>query len=131
MILGLVLAALVSCDPALAALFAPPHAALGAYRVCTADEPLERVVAEETAAAAGRHVGAVELLEPLSAFGAAGPYNRAALARLYGGSRVRVVHSWVDSPGQFEATTLISPYPDASLTRLLPGTMIVTWTLKR
>lgn len=131
MILGLVLAALVSCDSALAALFTPPHPALGAYQVCTADASLERVVAEDTAARAGRHVGAVELLEPLSAFGAAGPYNRAALARLYGGSRVRVVHMWTNSPERFEATTLISPYPDASFTRLVAGTMIVTWTLNR
>jgi len=33
--------------------------------------------------------------------------------------------------GRFESITRLSPYPDASLTRLLPGTLEIRWTLDR
>ena len=51
------------------------------------------------------------MLEPLDAFGAAGPYNRAALARLYAGKRVRVARGWIERGDRFESVTLLSPYP--------------------
>ena len=60
--------------------------------------------------------------------GAAGPYDRARLARLYGGTRVRVVRGWAETAGHFESVTLLSPYPDPDLTRLQPGTMVISWT---
>lgn len=74
------------------------------------------------------HYGPSEMLDPLDAFGAAGSYNRAALARLYAGKRVRVARGWMEYADRFESITLLSPYPDATLTRLLPGTMIIRWT---
>ena len=121
------LAGALSCDPALAALFTPPRPSLGRYEVCTTPDPLERV-----AAVPGEpHYGASEMLEPLDAFGAAGPYNRAALTRLYAGKRVRVARGWIEHADRFESVTLLSPYPDATLTRLVPGTMVITWTLSR
>ena len=55
-------------------------------------------------------------------------YSRAALARLYTGQRVRVVRGWIDRGDRFESVTLLSPYPDATLTRLVSGTMIIRWT---
>jgi hypothetical protein len=70
----------------------------------------------------------VEALNPLDAFGAAGSYNRGALARLYGGSRVRVARGWAQRGDRFESVTLLSPYPDPSLTSLRPGTMAIEWT---
>jgi len=79
MMAGLPLAAEWRCDPALTALFTPARPQLGRFEVCTTDDPLE---------------GDAEALEPLDAFGAAGPYDRAALQRLYGGTRVRVQRSW-------------------------------------
>jgi hypothetical protein len=88
---------------------------MGRYEVCTTPEPL------------GEDRG--EALEALDAFGSAGAYRRSALARLYGGRRVRVVRSWTTSGGRFESVTRISPYPDASLTRLWPGTMEIRWTI--
>ncbi len=130
MILGLLLAALLSCDPALTALFTPPKPALGHYDVCTTTEPLERVTAAEPSSAQP-HYGPSEMLEALDAFGAAGPYDRAILSRLYKGQRVRVVRGWREGPDRFESITLLSPYPDATLRRLLPGTMVMTWTLPR
>jgi hypothetical protein len=105
-----------TCDPALTALFTPARPVLGHYEVCTTEHPLE---------------GDAESLEALDAFGAAGSYDRAALQRLYGGARVRVQRSWTASPHEFVSTTRLSPYPDASLTRLLPGTMEIRFTIRR
>jgi hypothetical protein len=105
-----------TCDPALTQLFTPPAPLMGSYEVCTTDRPLE---------------GDAEALEALDAFGAAGTYNRAALARLYGGTRVRVTRGWSASGTGVESLTRLSPYPDASLTRLLPGTMAIRFTVRR
>jgi len=114
------------CDPLLAALFTPPHPQVGRYEVCTTAEPLEVVSTAD--GTAGRAVS-IEALEALDAFGAAGPYNRAALARLYGGTRVRVARRWQQRDRQFISETLLSPYPDATLTRLNLGTMVIRFTL--
>jgi hypothetical protein len=123
------LAAALICDPVLTVLFTPARPSLGRYEVCTTTDPLEGVEAE----VAGRrlHYGPIELLEALDAFGSAGSYRRAALARLYGGRRVRVARGWSQDAGEFESITLLSPYPDASLTRLLPGTMMIKWSVSR
>jgi hypothetical protein len=104
------------CDPALTALFTPRHPQIGWYEVCTSSEPL---------------TGETEALEALDAFGAAGPYDRAALARVYGGTRVQVARLWTASADRFVSVTRLSPYPDASFTHLLPGTMEIRWTLRR
>ena len=125
MILVLLVATLVSCDPVLTALFTPARPSVGRYQICTTAQPLDLVAAES---ADGLHYGPSELLEPLDAFGAAGPYNRAALTRLYAGKRVRVARGWIDHADRFESVTLLSPYPNATLTRLLPGTMVIRWT---
>ena len=106
-----------ACDPALTVLFTPRQPLIGHYEVCTAREPL------------GADEG--EALEALDAFGTAGGYKRSALARLYGGVRVRVVRQWTDGGGRFESVTRLSPYPDASLTRLWPGTMEIRFTIQR
>ncbi|HEY2153103.1 MAG TPA: hypothetical protein VGH34_19995 [Vicinamibacterales bacterium] len=115
----------MSCDPALTALFTPAQPGLGRYEVCTTTETLEHVVASGLGDEI--HFGDIEPLESLDAFGKAGPYNRSRLARLYGGTRVMVVHGWGTSAAGFTSVTLLSPYPDPSLTRLLPGTMSIRW----
>ena len=73
----------------------------------------------------------MEALEALDAFGTAGTYDRAALARLYGGTRVQVARGWTIHGTRFESITRLSPYPDRSLTHLLPGTLEIRWTLYR
>ena len=103
----------------LTALFTPPRPQLGRYEVCTTPEPLD-ALSDQT-----------EALEALDAFGAAGPYDRAALARLYGGTRVRVARAWTESEGGFESFTRLSPYPDRLLRHLVPGTMEIRWRLAR
>ena len=123
MIYATALILLQQADPALTALFTPPRPILGAYEVSVSSEPIETVVRD------GAHYGAIESLEPLDAFGSAGRYDRAALARLYGGSRPRVTHGWRRDGGRFESLTLISPYPDATLTRLNAGTLIIRFIL--
>jgi hypothetical protein len=103
---------LASCDPALVPLLTPPHPRLGRYEVCASDAPIQPV-----------NGGTIEALEALDAFGAAGTYDRPTLSRLYGGTRVQVARGWIRTGDRFESITRLSPYPDASLTRLLPGTL--------
>jgi hypothetical protein len=111
---------LASCDPALLPLFTPPHPHLGRYEVCTSAEPIKPV-----------NDGPIEALEAPEAFGTAGRYDRPALARLYGGTRVQVARGWTTRGNRLESITRLSPYPDASLTHLLPGTLEIRWTLDR
>src|SRR5262245_31431208 len=105
-----------TCEPALTALFTPEKPRLGYYEVCTTDEPIESAADREWK---------IEALDPLDAFGTAGPYDRFAMSRLYGGRRARVARGWHESGGHFESITLISPYPDAEFKSLLPGTLII------
>ena len=125
----MILGSLWTCDPALAALFTPARPEVGRYEVCTTADPLAATV--EQSAAEGVHFVDVQTLEAFEAFGAAGPYNRTALARLYGGTRVRVARGWAQRDDRFESVTLLSPYPNPSLRRLYPGTMAIRWTLDR
>jgi hypothetical protein len=118
-----------ACSPALTVLFTPWQPEIGRYEVCTASEPIEQVMA--TGGAEGLLYGDVEALEALDAFGSAGSYDRFAVARLYGGTRARVAHGWREDAGGFESVTLISPYPDASLSRLVSGTMVIRLMISR
>jgi hypothetical protein len=119
--LAYLLTALATCQPApeLAELFTPPHPLVGRYEACTTPEPIAR------AASADFNDIAFEVLEPLDAFGSAGLYDRFAVARLYGGTRATVGRGWVRRGEEFESWTFISPYPDATLTHLVPGTLII------
>src|SRR5262245_20581103 len=144
-----VLAAALACDPALTRLFTPLHPQLGAYEVCTDDRAPEVVVASEDKSMEGaapatpelaptagerRRVhysyGPIEAVEPLEAFGDVGTYDRAAVVRLYGGRRVAVARGWIRDGNRFESVTLVSPYPDASLSRLEPGTLVIRWVTR-
>ena len=121
-------AAAPACGPELTDLFAPRRPQLGHYEVCVVDEPLAAVGA--AGAADGWHYAAVERLEVLDAFGTAGAYDRARMAQLYGGRRVEVRRGWRQRGDEFESVTLLSPYPDTTLSRLNPGTMTIRWTLE-
>jgi hypothetical protein len=107
-------ATLEPCDPALVPLFTPPHPHMGHYEVCASSEPIRAV-----------NGGPIETLEALDAFGAAGTYDRPALSRLYGGTRVQVARGWAMNGRRFESITRLSPYPDLSLTHLRTGTLEV------
>jgi hypothetical protein len=103
---------LASCDPALVQLFTPAQPRLGRYEVCASEAPLQPV-----------NGGSIESVEALDAFGTAGRYDRSKLTRLYGGTRVQVARGWTRTGNAVESITRLSPYPDPTLTRLLPGTL--------
>lgn len=117
---------------ALAKLFTPRHAPPGTYEVVLLDEPIDRararVEAEALAGAGGRPPGASPVLEmdPLMAFGDAGTYEKTRVARLYTGRKAKVVRIPVERDGRtLAAVTLVSPYPDPALSRLVEGTMAI------
>jgi hypothetical protein len=62
---------------------------------------------------------------PYDAFGLSGGYNRWKVAGLYRSRRARVARGPRLDQGQTESWTLITPYPDATLQRLEPGTLII------
>src|SRR4051794_3408559 len=78
---GTAAAAEYTCDPRVTALFPPPRPLLGRYEVCTTPASVEALVeATPAPSRAARRYGAIEALEALDAFGAAGTYKRAALS---------------------------------------------------
>jgi len=111
------------CDPALASLFVPARPRLGVYEVCAVSGPRAAAVPDWLT------TRQVEHLEVLDAFGTAGSYDRARLVQLYSGRRVDVLRGWRVANGRFESITAISPYPDASLTALHDGTLLIRWVL--
>ena len=119
--------------PALARLFTPLQAPEGVYGVTVLeggiDEALHAVKnALAPDAKPGQPAGSwqVQHLDPLEAFGTTGIYDRSKVARLYVGRRASVVRGPVEHGGKVvAAVTLISPYPDATLSRLEPGTLVI------
>src|SRR5262245_6921414 len=113
----------LSCDDAaLTSLFAPPRPQLGRYEVCVTPDEIETVAEPGWA---------IEPVSPLDAFGTAGAYDRSALARLYGGRRARVARGARENGRSVESITLISPYPNAAFSRLLPGTLVIRHVIIR
>ena len=119
--------------PEYLALFAPAGRHAGAYRTYVSTLDLESALKALTADAAtiaspGAWVARPQL--PFDAFGQTGPYNRSSLARLYGSGRPRVARGPRSEGGRVtESWTLVSPYPDAALQRLEPGTLLIVLKL--
>jgi hypothetical protein len=119
--------------PALARLFTPLQAPIGAYTVTVLAEGIDAALARvkqalAPIASAGNPEGSWQMqqLDPLEAFGTAGIYDRSQVARLCIGRRVSVVRGPVERGGKVvAAVTLISPYPDATLSRLEKGTLVI------
>ncbi len=117
------------CDTALTALFTPRRPLLGTYHVCTTLSPLEDVVRADMSTR-GAQVGTVDALDPLDAFGTSGPYDRSALARLYGARRARVARGWLRDGRVLVSMTYVSPYPNRTFTALVPGTLVIRYVLE-
>jgi hypothetical protein len=119
--------------PAFLDLFAPAGPRAERYRAYVTPLDLDTVLARlEVDASLVRTSGAwrPHALLPLDAFGQTGSYDRWALVRLYGASRPRVVRGPRREDGQItESWTLISPYPDTTLQRLEPGTLLMVLRL--
>ena len=113
-------------DAALAGLFTPAHVPAGRYVVHVSEEPIDLLIVrfrERPDAAAG---WTIESLEAREAFDGAAPFDRWAVARLYGGQHARVARGvLLDGRRPAASVTLVSPHPDATLSHMLSGTMIV------
>ena len=107
-----------ACDPRFTALFTPRHPRLGRYETCADSRPLAQIAPADWP---------VQALDPADAFGAAGTADRSTLVRLYAGARPGVARGWTETPDRFESQTWISPYPNAALTRLEAGTLVIRW----
>jgi hypothetical protein len=118
--------------PAHAALFAPAGDRAAFYRAYSAPMNLDTALSRLGHTAAIDPAGAwtPRSVAPADAFGQAGRYDRAALARLYGATQPRVARGARLEGGRVaESWTLISPYPDPSLSRLEPGTLLLVLRL--
>jgi hypothetical protein len=115
--------------PQYLALFAPSGPRRSAYETFVSsldlDAVLQRLQDESgVLAPPGAWQARPEL--PFDAFGQTGRYNRWKLAELYGARRVRVARGpRGDGTRVTEVWTLVSPYPDPSLARLVPGTLLI------
>jgi hypothetical protein len=114
--------------PEFVALFTPAHPP-GAYEAYVTGAGLEAVLEQlDAEPATWRPPGAWTPVPTVArdAFGGHGSHNPWALARLYGGRVARVARGprgEGDRPA--ESWTLISPYPDPTLSRLEPGTLLL------
>ena len=121
-----------SASPAHGALFAPA-AHRDAYRFFTTPRTLEDVLADivlDPASMRAPGAWTPRWLLPSDAFGQSGPYDRWALARLFGARRAQVARGPRSLDGRVsESWTLISPYPDPSMARLEPGTLLAVLRL--
>lgn len=121
-------------SPRLERLFTPPAAPAGLYEVYERNVPIEELAAAFRRLDVRPRTGAWEpkRLGAGDAFGAEGAYDRARLALLLGGGRITTVRGSLHSPdGSVTAYTLLSPYPDAALTRLQTGTMTIVFHVPR
>ena len=120
-------------SPAHARLFTPRGAPEGSYVVTVLGAPMEtarlqvmRALGVPDAPATGMGPWAVRRLEVTEAFGSSGIYDETRLGRLFNGRRAFVTRGPVTRNGAVVASvTLISPYPDPTLSRLEPGTLAI------
>lgn len=119
--------ALGTPHPALTRLFTPVAVPPGTYVVYTSAETIETLTTRLRALDPSPAAGAWEPIRPEAhgAFGQEGLYDRARLARLFNGKRATVVRGSLVQDGQRLAYTLVSPYPDATLSRIVEGTMVI------
>jgi hypothetical protein len=117
-----------AADPVLAALFTPQRPAAGTYEVCVAAASIEIVLA--AGKGEGLQFGTVDAADPLDVFGTAGPYERSVVSRLFGGRRANVAHGWSTHGRALTSVTLVSPYPNRTLTALVNGTLVIRYVVE-
>jgi hypothetical protein len=115
--------------PEYLALFAPSGPRRDAYETFVSSLDLEAVLERlenesGVLAAPGAWQSRPQL--PFDAFGQTGRYDRWKLAELYGARRAYVARGpRGDGTRVTEVWTLVSPYPDPTLSRLEPGTLLI------
>jgi hypothetical protein len=118
-----------NCESGLAGRITPARPISGRNEVCTTPDALEDVLRADVTGR-GVHMGSTDAVDPLDAFGTAGPYDRLALSRLYGSRRARVTRGWSGAGHDLVSTTYVSPYPGPTFTTLEPGTLIIRYVLE-
>ena len=116
-------------DARLTRLFTPLAAPPGIYEVFRSERRITELAAALRALdpAPVGEAWKVAPVAPADAFGTTGPYDAPKLARLYMGSRPRVARGSLRTSEGLVAYTLIAPWPDADLTALQPGTMVIVF----
>jgi hypothetical protein len=111
----------------LARIFTPLTAPPGTYTVTTTNRAIADLAGALKACDPAPAEGAWQVTRPEAheAFGQAGIYDRLRLAQLFGGKRLDVVRGTLTHDGVRDGYTLISPYPDAALTTINPGTLVI------
>jgi hypothetical protein len=105
-----------------------PQQRRDAYRAYVSPLPLEATLKHLLAdAAVLQPPGAwqPQAMIPYDAFGLSGSYNRWRVAGVYRSRRAQVARGPRLVQGQLESWTLIAPFPDVTLQRLEPGTLIL------
>jgi hypothetical protein len=118
-------------DDALRVLFTPAPFPPGTFVVHRTAEMIGGLAARLRALDPAPAPGAwdVERAGVFDAFGSEGPYDKARLARLFGGTSPSVARGSLVTAAGRRAVTLISPYPEASLSSLRRGTMVIVTKL--
>ena len=118
-------------DEGLRLAFTPATFAAGSFEVHHSAEAIARLAARLRALDPSPAAGAwqIERAGVFDAFGGEGPYDKARLARLFGGSSPSVARGTLVTMGGRRAFTLIAPCPDPSLSSLGPGTMVIVTRL--
>jgi hypothetical protein len=115
-------------------LFVPPALHDGRAEAYIVEASIDEVAAEYRRMSPPRHRSSfrVEAVGFLDAFDGAAMYDRARVARLYRGHRARLARGPVIRDGRVqEMVTLISPYPDARLERLVEGTLVIVLRIRQ
>jgi hypothetical protein len=118
-------------DEGLRLAFTPATFAAGSFAVHRSAEAIDRLAARLRALDPAPAPGAwqVQRAGVFDAFGGEGPYDKARLARLFGGSLPSVARGTLVTTAGRRAFTLISPCPDASISLLRPETMVIVTRL--
>jgi hypothetical protein len=116
-------------DARLTHLFTPAAAPAGIYQVFRSTRSIAELSSALRALDPSPVANAwrVAPLAPVDAFGTVGAYDAPKLARLYMGSRPEVARGSLRTADGLVAYTLIAPWPDADLTALQPGTMVIVF----
>ena len=122
-----------AADEALRQLFTPSSLPAGTFRVHRSDQHISALAAALKVLDLSPAEGAwlVDRAGVFDAFGAEGPYDKPRLALLFGGSSPSVARGTLVTAEGRVAITLIEPYPDAALTSLRQGTMVIVTKLPR
>jgi hypothetical protein len=116
-------------DPVLTRLLTPHSVPARTYVVYRSERSIQTIAAALRAEDHDPAPGAwkAERQDVLDAFDGASRADRFRLAELYVGIHPLVARGSLVRDGRREGYTLISPYPDASMTRLQPGTMVIVF----